>query len=278
MYLTKEPLFGNGKAKFILVKDNNDLRGLKIFKTILKIYGKEQANIAILCYDSIGDDLIHGVAANKDDIKLLDIFSDPYSWHQGQNLDALMSVDFISEYFSDFKGVLCIYSLTSLLIHDGIVKVYKTLQRLLMNNADLQILALLHPSVHDLTEIDIIDRMSSTSLNIDSDEDTEILQSVVHYSSGKVNTLSLEYKISENFEFSSLVDVLLLKCKEVKEKKPDPTANLTFNLKLKDDEKEARNQLQLPYMKMQNSDDAVIQNLLENDFYDEEDPDDDLDI
>ncbi|GBM00640.1 hypothetical protein AVEN_117995-1 [Araneus ventricosus] len=278
MYLTKEPLFGNGKAKFILVKDNNDLRGLKIFKTVLKMYCKEQANVAILCYDGIGEDLIHGVTANNDDIKLLDIFSDPYSWYQGENLDALMSVEFIPEYFSDFKGVLCIYSLTSLLIHDGIVKVYKTLHKLLMNNADLQILALLHPSVHDLQEIDIIDKMSSTSLNINSDEDTEILQSVVHYSSGKVNSLSLEYKISENFELSSLVDVQLLKSKEVKEKKPDPTANLTFNLKLKDDEKEARNQLQLPYMKMQNSDDAVIQNLLENDFYDEEDPDDDLDI
>ncbi|KAF8792869.1 Elongator complex protein 5 like protein [Argiope bruennichi] len=277
MYLTKEPLFGNGKAKFILVKDSSDLRGLKIFKTLLKMYCKEKAAVVVLSYDGIGEDLIHGVTQNKDDIKLLDIFSDPYGWYQGENLNTLMSVDFIPEYFSDFEGVLCIYSLTSLLIHDGIVKVYKTLHKLLKNNADLQILALLHPSVHDLQEIDIIDKMSSTSLNIDSDEDTEILQSIVHNSSGKVNSLSLEYKISENFEFSSLVDVQLLKKKEL-EKKPDPTANLTFNLKLKDDEKEARNQLQLPYMKMQNSDDAVIQNLLENDFYDEEDPDDDLDI
>ncbi|GFT13121.1 uncharacterized protein NPIL_200811 [Nephila pilipes] len=275
MYLTKEPLYGNGKAKFILVKDHDGINGMKVFKTVLKLYCKEQTNVALFSYDGVAEDVVHGLEVNLDKVKLLEIFSDPFAWYKGENLNALLSVDFILENFYDFEGVLCIYSLTSLLIHNGIDKVYKMLHKFLNTSHNLHILALLHSDVHDSKENEIIDKLASTGLYLSSDE-TETLVSIVHYSSGKVNSLLLEYNISKNFEFSSLIDVQLQK--KIEEKKPDPTANLTFNLRLKDEEKEAKNQLQLPYMKKQISDDAVIQNLLENDFYDEEDPDDDLDI
>ncbi|GFS47756.1 uncharacterized protein TNIN_233181 [Trichonephila inaurata madagascariensis] len=276
MYLTKEPLYGNGKAKFILVKDTDDIKGLKIFKTVLKMYCKEQKNVALFSYDGIAEDILHGLEVNSDAIKVLDIFSDPYAWYKGENLNALLSVDFIVENFCDFEGVLCIYSLTSLLIHNGVDKVYKVLHKLLNTNHDLHILAILHSDVHDSKENDIISKLASTVLCINSDETSDTMLSTVHNSSGKVISLFLEYKIAKNFEFLSLVDVQLQK--KIEEKKPDPTANLTFNLRLRDEEKEAKSQLQLPYMKKQTSDDAVIQNLLENDFYDEDDPDDDLDI
>ena len=68
----------------------------------------------------------------------------------------------------------------------------------------------------------------------------------------------------------------------------DPTKDLTFNLKLTDDEKQARSNLKLPYMFHEEKTSEVTINRPgegrvfyqpdEADDFDEEDPDDDLDI
>ena len=68
----------------------------------------------------------------------------------------------------------------------------------------------------------------------------------------------------------------------------DPTENLTFNLKLKDDEKQARSNLKLPYMYHEEKTGKVTVNPTregkvfyqpdEADDFDDDDPDDDLDI
>ncbi|KAI9101770.1 Elongator complex protein 5 [Phlyctochytrium arcticum] len=62
---------------------------------------------------------------------------------------------------------------------------------------------------------------------------------------------------------------------------PDPTANLSFNLKLTDAQKSARSEVALPYMQAQTATstaEAAIYYEPDDDDYDEEDPDDDLDI
>jgi len=63
---------------------------------------------------------------------------------------------------------------------------------------------------------------------------------------------------------------------------PDPAANLSFNLKLTEREKAARQLVQLPYMRQINPNEAETGRIVyepdyEDDF-DDEDPDDDLDI
>ena len=68
----------------------------------------------------------------------------------------------------------------------------------------------------------------------------------------------------------------------------DPTANLTFKLKLTDSEKKARSNVKLPYMLDQEQKAAhldassgsgkIIYHHDDADDFDEEDPDDDLDI
>ncbi|KAJ3157692.1 hypothetical protein HDU89_000068 [Geranomyces variabilis] len=78
------------------------------------------------------------------------------------------------------------------------------------------------------------------------------------------------------------------------EDEPDPTANLSFNLKLTDEQRAARSEVVLPYLHMQQADSAgtVQQHQIQqpavssaeaaiyydDDDYDEEDPDADLDI
>ncbi|KAF3697930.1 Elongator complex protein 5 [Channa argus] len=75
---------------------------------------------------------------------------------------------------------------------------------------------------------------------------------------------------------------------EPEELQTDPTANLTFNLRLSDTEREAKEKLALPFIFSKEKKTALLHSgpgsgriLYEpdaNDDYDEEDPDDDLDV
>ncbi|EAL69238.1 hypothetical protein DDB_G0276569 [Dictyostelium discoideum AX4] len=63
------------------------------------------------------------------------------------------------------------------------------------------------------------------------------------------------------------------------EQEPDPTQNLSFNLKLTEDEKQARDSVVLPYRHQGNNNEQTL--LIEDpddEDFDDEDPDDDLDI
>uniref|UniRef100_A0AAX7U728 Elongator complex protein 5 n=1 Tax=Astatotilapia calliptera TaxID=8154 RepID=A0AAX7U728_ASTCA len=75
---------------------------------------------------------------------------------------------------------------------------------------------------------------------------------------------------------------------EPEEQQMDPTANLTFNIRLSDTEREAKEKLALPFVFSKEKKTALLQSgpgsgriLYEpdaNDDYDQEDPDDDLDV
>ncbi|GAM25103.1 hypothetical protein SAMD00019534_082780 [Acytostelium subglobosum LB1] len=65
--------------------------------------------------------------------------------------------------------------------------------------------------------------------------------------------------------------------KKEEEKEADPTQNLSFNLKLTDEEKAAKDSVVLPY-RHQGENQLVIEDVIDDDDYDDEDPDDDLDI
>eukprot|EP01132_Coremiostelium_polycephalum_P008266 gene8266-10156_t len=62
-------------------------------------------------------------------------------------------------------------------------------------------------------------------------------------------------------------------------KEVDPTENLSFNLKLTDEEKKAKESVVLPYRHQGNNESTlIIEDPDQDDDYDDEDPDDDLDI
>ncbi|EGC39463.1 hypothetical protein DICPUDRAFT_147737 [Dictyostelium purpureum] len=62
------------------------------------------------------------------------------------------------------------------------------------------------------------------------------------------------------------------------ESEPDPTQNLSFNLKLTDEEKQARDSVVLPYRHQGNNEQTLIIEDPDDEDFDDEDPDDDLDI
>ncbi|KAG0014288.1 hypothetical protein BGZ80_010539, partial [Entomortierella chlamydospora] len=58
----------------------------------------------------------------------------------------------------------------------------------------------------------------------------------------------------------------------------DPAANLSFNLNLTDEQRRAKNETVLPYMKTQESTGAIYYEPDAADDFDDDDPDDDLTI
>lgn len=271
MYITRESLYKNPKSKFILIKDFAQVSGIKLMRGILNTILKENVKLHIINYEIMNISLISEQNCVKDVTKV-DVAQELMRWNGAEGgLQNIMSLSVLSNLCSEFKGVICFDSLTPLLLFNDVNSVYKALHKTLKNN-DLQIVALLHQDVHSAIENDIIERLATTVLRVMPD-DVNKCQTVVRYSNGKVSKQIVEYNLSDTFEFSVFREFIPPKQPEPS-KQPDPTANLTFNLRLKEDEKEARNSVQLPYMQAQNED-AVEMAMY---MYDEEDPDDDLDF
>ncbi|KAN0035596.1 hypothetical protein ACTA71_004878 [Dictyostelium dimigraforme] len=95
--------------------------------------------------------------------------------------------------------------------------------------------------------------------------------------SGRV-VRNVEYYYINNFtgkvEFDSAES---LQTKQ-EEQEPDPTQNLSFNLKLTEDEKQARDSVVLPYRHQGNNEQTLLIEDPDDEDFDDEDPDDDLDI
>ncbi|KAK3104437.1 hypothetical protein FSP39_002012 [Pinctada imbricata] len=155
-----------------------------------------------------------------------------------------------------------------------------------------QVVCLLHGDLHDNQQLSLLEHTSTSVVRLTSPVSSHhnFSCSTLHKkATGKVIRITEEFTISEHFTVSNI--------QEVKKSTPklsvmdednsvDPTANLTFNLSLTDKEKEARSNVVLPYTKQQEIDSQgnspgegkIFYQPDEADDFDEEDPDDDLDI
>ena len=273
MYITREPLCGNFKAKFILVKDNKETSGYRLLKAVINTLLKENVHLRVIYYELMNISLLSEQNAQNSNVIQIDAVSDPLNWNKSvDTVQNLRSLKALSQLCSETKGVICFDSLSPLLLYNNPNDVYRALHKILIENVDLQIIALMHADVHDSYENDIISKLATTVLSIIPNDANKCF-STTHFSSGKVSCQFMEYEVNDMFQLSAFKE-FQHQVKSTSSKQPDPTANLTFNLRLKDNEKEARSHVQLPYMQMQNKE--IIET--EIDMYDEEDPDDDLDI
>ncbi|KAI8901809.1 hypothetical protein BC833DRAFT_617304 [Globomyces pollinis-pini] len=113
---------------------------------------------------------------------------------------------------------------------------------------------------------------------------SDLIHTLIKKKSGKVLQQTLEYSIKNgqfNFNLPKFSIIPDQSIDETEIKKPDPTANLSFNLSLTDQQKQQKENLVLPYLAAQET--TATSGLIhythdEGDDFDEEDPDDDLDI
>ncbi|CAN7939743.1 unnamed protein product [Ixodes hexagonus] len=179
--------------------------------------------------------------------------------------------------------VLVIDSLTTILMHEDFENVYRALLCLSRKTYIQLIAAVVHEDVHSDHEVDKLCHLATTTLTLVARDTaapaTPFLCRAVHRKpGGRILREEQEFTIAAGLSITNIKKVEQKKvAREVT--KPDPAANLTFNLRLTGDEREARDGLVLPYLKTSSpSGSGEISYVMEreDDFDEEDDPDDDL--
>uniref|UniRef100_A0A6M2CPM4 Elongator complex protein 5 n=1 Tax=Rhipicephalus microplus TaxID=6941 RepID=A0A6M2CPM4_RHIMP len=265
-----------GASGLVLINDTLEQRGRLIADSFANTWAIRGHNVHILSYDR-EESIIRKCfpPSTIDRIFIHDAFCapakcSPSTW-----------VEQFSKETEPFTMV--IDSLSTALVYHPFDDIYVGLLCLLRKIKSLQIIvALLHADVHEEHEVDKLCYLATTTLApyVRDGGSTLGCKTVHRKPGGRV--------VREDEEFVLKPDLSITDIKKVAEKhdakpvtqQPDPTANLTFNLRLSEEEKVAKDNLVLPYLKTASSSKGkgeityVMER--EDDFDEEDDPDDDL--
>lgn len=180
---------------------------------------------------------------------------------------------------------IVIDSLSTVMMNHRFEDVYVGLLCLLRKVKAVQlVLALLHTDVHGEHEVAKLCHLATTTLTPYHLQDTPNAagcKTVHRKPGGRILRQEEEFILKPDLSIADIkkVDRQKLEAKPAPQQ-PDPTANLTFNLRLSDEEKATKDSLVLPYIRKQPSGGGkgeityVMER--EDDFDEEDDPDDDL--
>lgn len=248
-----------------------------------------------------------------------DAFSDPLNWNENKSLSSasLTTLFYLKRALGEviesddqcFKKTLAeplklgviINSLSSLLNHQDIAlvcrDVFEVMQWKRQACEVIQTVALVHCDLHSENVLSCLNHVASTTVELEQKinhikdgSGTVCYLNITHCKkTGKIQRKKEGYRIEQDFQ----ITIIPLNKEEqgksnvLAAENPDVTSDLTFNLTLTDQQKEARANLQLPYL----LNEKIKQNQLdlgnksqifyeadEADDMDEEDPDDDLNI
>ncbi|XP_046579631.1 elongator complex protein 5-like isoform X1 [Haliotis rubra] len=291
-------LRGQERSPLVLIEDSCDLPGRHVILSVVNCLAQRLEKVVLITYekpsryfrDTLPEDL-------QQRVEIVDCSDDPLGWQRGGS----PSID--GEFLKIVEGVIspgikCVgLVIDSLTLHILNRPPPYTCQNLhAVRSAKIkdceisQTVCLVHRDLHDDTTVGLIEHMATTVIKLSPCKSCDFQHSccIVHQrASGKV------MKVVENFNMD---DKFLLK--EVCEAEPtftmvmpdsvsqaDPAANLPFNLSLTDSEKAARSQVKLPYIKDNEGAKSepqgggkIFYQPDDADDFDEEDPDEDLDI
>ncbi|XP_012553489.1 elongator complex protein 5 isoform X1 [Hydra vulgaris] len=276
-------LHGKEVASVNVFVDGSCDENLKIL--LIRELDRKRERVLVLCYSSLPS----YYKDFSDKYIFYDGFSDPLNWEAGMtSLNKLEDIHgFISQYSSQ----------NSLLVIDNLVIFgrsigcidnngeWKGLLNILCDLSNrIPIMVFIDPTLADESNIKMLKHIAQFSAELLENQNSFTCKSIMKKKTGKVieeiNLLTMtgnQLIVSKDNTRSST-----RKIEEV-----DPSSNLTFNLNLSSSEKELRAKTKLPYLFDQKTKDSylnrvndcpVIYQPDEADDFDEEDPDDDLDI
>ncbi|KAM9827655.1 elongator complex protein 5 [Neosynchiropus ocellatus] len=289
-------LQGNDAGGFVLIEDSVKHCGRDLLWSFISATLNRDEAVHAFCFDVSEKELRHGLKQSQiQRLQVHNAFADPLGWNDHS--------DFTVDQFSDEKitrlvrqtsqpVTLVIDSLSWILRHLSPVIVCKTIQQLKNGGAVRAVIGLLHTDMHQQGIVGSIRHLATTVISVapgqkSGDAKVKIIKRL---KSGKVmqedelitvkEDLTVTIQNKQSHHGSKKTDS--------EEQERDPTANLTFNLRLSDTEREAKENLSLPFVFSQQKQKALLQSgpgsgriLYEPDAYDdydEEDPDDDLDV
>lgn len=294
---------GLSPSALICIKDSLQQSGHDLLKAFIQnaIYNKEN-QIHIFCYENSIARLKNGVKnCNEDNVHFHDCFTDHRGWLQrtskenekseASTKDTLSIIHQLQNTNTD-KNVIIIDSLTPLIMNIGFTKCYRDLHYLSKRKNDFKVLkciCLVHEDVVPDSHVNLpyLDHLATSTIRIEPPTHGSNGNPVAYITHKKlggkiVNEVEL-YSIDLDSKVSS--QKLLPDTGRILEKSMEVTDNIlpqdltTFKLSLGNQEKRARSELVLPYIRTNKEKGGkVFYQPDAADDWDEEDPDDDLDV
>lgn len=284
---------------FIVLQDSVSYSGRHLLKSYINAALNREETVHVLGFEISREELHDGL--NRSSIQRLhfhDAYTDPLGWTESPPFTVHQ---FSSEHIVSLlkqtphpKGTtLVIDSLTWILRHHNPAGVCQTLQQLKKGGAVSTVVGLLHSDLHQRGTVGSICHLATSVITVTTGPRGQCA------AIAKTTRRSKTGKIMQDEEIFSIKEDLtvLIHSKashprstqtSAEETEADPTANLTFSLRLSETERQAKEKLALPFVFSKEKKSALLQSgsgsgriLYEpdaNDDFDQEDPDDDLDV
>ncbi|XP_041842018.1 elongator complex protein 5 [Melanotaenia boesemani] len=296
--MLSELLQGTDTGGFLIIQDTCCYSGRNLLKSLINAALNREEAVHVLGFDVSEEEL-------KDGLKTLvthrlhihSAYIDPLGWSDHPTFTvqqfSLVELTHLIKQTSHLKpATLVIDSLSWILRHVNPPAVCKTLQQLKKGGAVRAIIGLLHADMHQKGTVGSVCHLATSVITVTPGMkgDEAVAKITKRSKSGKVMQDEEIFSINEDLT----VTVQSKPCNpghkqnDTDEQQVDPTANLTFNLRLSETEREAKEKLALPFVFSKEKKTALLHSgpgsgriLYEpdaNDDYDQEDPDDDLDV
>ncbi|XP_077867308.1 elongator complex protein 5-like [Saccoglossus kowalevskii] len=310
--MLEDILHGKEPSQLVIISDSIRHFGRTLLKSFTKSLAARVDEVHIFHFDTAPEVFLSGFDdTTKRKLHSHDGWSDSLMWTRNtkpsnangklyftESLDLVTQISNAKQENS-VKIAVIIDSLTPVLIHKYLSFVSKALHHLCNDTGDFtvtQLVCLLHNDVHEEHTVDMIRHSATSCLTLSPNASIASLYdepygmcNLVHKKlSGKVITKYEGYSVVDDLRFISF-DLSKLPTTAMEESPTEtinPTENLTFNLNLSAKERQAKNNIVLPYT-IQDAQKAshlrggagqIFYQPDEADDYDDEDPDDDLDI
>lgn len=291
-----ELLQGSDFGGFLLIQDSANHSGRPLLKSFIKAALNREEDVHVLLFEMSEKELEYGLKdAPVQRLHIHDAYKDPLGWTDEPTFTVqhfcLNYITSIVKQTSQPKiATLVIDSLSWIMRHISTATVCSTLNQLKKGGAVRGIIGLLHADMHQRGTVGSVCHLATSLITLapSTTKDKCIAKMTKRTKSGKVLQDELLFSINEACTVTIHKSNAETQQMEKKESEMDPTANLTFNLRLSDREREAKEKLSLPFvfskekkkalLHPDSSPGRIMYEPDSNDDYDQEDPDDDLDV
>ncbi|XP_047460528.1 elongator complex protein 5 [Mugil cephalus] len=293
-----ELLQGTDSGGLLIIQDSCSYSGRHLLKSFINAALNRGEVVHVLGFEVSEEELKDGLKTSATErLHFHDAYTDPLGWthHPAFTVHQFSPVELthlVKQTSHPKAATLVIDSLSWILRHVSLPDVCKTLQQLKKGGAVRAIIGLLHADMHQRGAVGTLCHLATSVITVTSGAkgDEALAKLTKRSKSGKVMQDEEVFSIKEDLTVTVLSRSSHHGHKQTdpEEEQTDPTANLTFNLRLSDAERQAKEKLALPFVFSREKKSALLHSgqgsgriLYEpdaNDDYDQEDPDDDLDV
>ncbi|XP_061922169.1 elongator complex protein 5 isoform X1 [Entelurus aequoreus] len=287
-----ELIHGTDAGWLLLIQDSCSCSGRRLLWSFIKAAIRDEV-VHVLSFESSEDEMKEGLKGLPfERVHFHDGHSDPLGWTGGGTaftVDRFCSEEVTCRVKQSSQlrpAILVIDSLSWILRHHSTPAVCQTLQQLKRGGALRNIVALLHSDLHQLGTAASLCHLATSVITVAAGPNGNEAKITKRLKSGKVLQDEEIFTIKE--DLTVIRQSKPSNAVQVQDQETDPTANLTFNLRLSDAERDAKEKLPLPFVFSHQKKAALLNTGAgrgrityepdANDDYDQEDPDDDLDV